>query len=63
MVNFSTVMNMLKPMTWSRYQNCIDEIHRAFEEEKTLSLKKVGLMASTSSKEAANVSDVSQYMV
>ena len=65
MVNFSTIMNMTKPMTCSSYQNCIDEIHKAFEEEKTLSLKKVGLMVSytTTSKEAKTASEVSQCTV
>ena len=43
MCNFCTIMNMPKPMTASSYENCLDEIHWAFQEECNLSQKKVAL--------------------
>ena len=41
--NFCTIMNMAKPMTVTSYENCLDEIHWAFQEESNLSQKKVAL--------------------
>ena len=41
MTNFCTVMNMPKPMTRCTYDNCIDEIHWAYIQEKEISLQKV----------------------
>ena len=41
--NFSTTMNMASPMTKSSYENCLDEIHWAYEKERDLSQKKIAL--------------------
>ena len=34
---------MAKPMTVTSYENCLDEIHWAFQEESNVSQKKVAL--------------------
>ena len=58
---FCTVMNMLPPMSKVSYDNCVDEIHWAYELEKDVSLQKVALSVHDETK--VPPTDISQCTV
>ena len=58
---FCTVMNMPPPMSKTSYDNCVDEIHWAYELEKGVSLQKVALSVHDDTKVAPT--EISQCTV
>ena len=58
---FCTVMNMPAPMSKTSFDNCVDEIHWAFELEKEVSLQKVALSVHDDTKIPST--DISQCTV
>ena len=61
LVKFCTIMNMANPMSISSFNNCLDEIHLAFEMEKELSQKKVALLVHSDTN--TDLTDIAQCTV